>query len=1333
MQKSQWFTTVHSEGALLPVDVLERIAVLDSNSIEGLNAASYHHEGERLNEVMNQSWQRLQTLWRRFQTARQKLPVADSGTTLTRERWLLPLFSELGYGWLTPAPPIEIGEKSYPVSHRWNHTPIHLVSYKLGLDERTRGRGSTLRTSPYSLVQEVVNRAPQYLWGIVSNGCVLRLVRNNVSMTRQAYLEFDLEAMMEGEVYSDFVLFWLLCHESRFEGAQPAECWLERWLQEAQRQGIRALDSLCDGVKAAIEALGRGFLSANNQRLRDKLRAGELSTQNYYRQLLRLVYRLIVLFVAEDRDILFRPDADEAARERYLHYYPTRRLRQLAGRRSGTRHTDLYYALALVMELLGQDGGCPELGLPALNGFLFARESVSDLHGCELANHDLLDAIRALAFTQDRQRRRPVDYKNLGSEELGSVYESLLELHPVIHLEAAHFELQSAGGNERKTSGSYYTPTSLITSLLDTALDPVLEEACRQNNAEQAILDLKVCDPACGSGHFLIAAAHRIAKRLAMVRTGDDEPGAAERRKALRDVIGHCLYGVDINPMAVELCKVSLWMEAIEPGKPLSFLDHHIQCGNSLFGATPALLADGIPEQAFEPVEGDLKEACRRFKKQNKQEREGNQSLWNAQNVPLQKQHELARGMQVVASIDDDTVAAVYHKQEAYFRERISPHYRALKLRADAWCAAFVWKKTSDELEPVTEETYRKIEQASDPNRLPQWLQETRKEIERLSRQYQFFHWHLAFPDVFRLPADGEAPENAQTGWSGGFDVVLGNPPWERIKIQEKEWFAARHPDIANAANAAQRRRMIAALAYEDAALFQQFQDAQRAAQGESYFVRNSGRYPLCGRGDVNTYTIFAETMRQLITTTGRVGCIVPSGIATDDTTKVFFQDITTSRTLVSLYDFDNIAGIFADVDSRYKFCLLTLTGQQRPVLHGAEFAFFLHSTVDLEDEARRFTLTAEDLRLINPNTRTCPIFRSRRDSELTGAIYQRLPVLIRDEPAEMNPWNVTFSRMFDMANDSHLFRTYTQLVNDGWELRGNVLYKGRERCLPLYEGKMISHFDHRFGSYTLAAKPESYDMDSIQHADPTCLAQPRYWVHESHMPDILSNGNKGLLAFRDIARSTDVRTAIFSIIPAVPCGNNLPLAIAENSRSDELLCLNTNISSFVADFIARQKAGGTHLNFFIVKQLPVLSPEQYTKVCRWESAMTVGQWVLPRALELTYTAWDLQEFARACGYEGPPFRWDEQRRFLLRCELDAAYFHLYGIARADVDYIMETFPIVKRKDEKEYGEYRTKRVILEIYDELQRAIESGQPYRTRLEPPPADASVAHKAKTMQV
>ncbi|MBM3299767.1 MAG: N-6 DNA methylase, partial [Deltaproteobacteria bacterium] len=389
----------------------------------------------------------------------------------------------------------------------------------------------------------------------------------------------------------------------------------------------------------------------------------------------------------------------------------------------------------------------------------------------------MLDAVRALAFTVDKNVRRAVDYRNLGTEELGSIYESLLELHPVINGKEASFQLSTASGHERKTTGSYYTPASLISCLLDSALEPVLDEVARKPDPETVILNLKVCDPACGSGHFLIAAAHRIAKRLATVRTGDEEPSPDALRKALRDVIGHCLYGVDINPMAVELCKVSLWMEALEPGKPLSFLEHKIQCGNSLLGATPALLEKGIPDDAFKPIEGDDKKLCTSYRKLNKDERQGQQDIFARFEEPWDRLGDLATSILNLEKIEDDTIQGICQKQQRYAELVRSAGYLYGRLWADAWCAAFVWKKVNDRNLPyaVTEQIFRQIEKS--PYAVPHWM---RDEIQRLSTQYQFFHWHLAFPDVFRVPASGERPDNEQTGWCGGFDVVLGNPPWIR-------------------------------------------------------------------------------------------------------------------------------------------------------------------------------------------------------------------------------------------------------------------------------------------------------------------------------------------------------------------------------------------------------------------------------------------------------------------------------------------------------------------------------------------------------------------------
>ena len=616
------FPTVHTEGILLPPDILARIAEPKSG-LEGLAPADYHlPEGERINEAVNRSWNRLLPLWANFQTALKELPENDAAVGVTRDRWLLPLFQELGYGRLQRHKAVSIENKSYPISHIWENMPIHLVGARIDMDKRTPGQAGAAQASPHSLVQEFLNRSDVHLWAFLSNGLKLRVLRDNLSLVRQAYVEFDLEAMMDGELYSDFRLLWLLCHQSRVEGERPELCWLEKWTQAARQQGARALDQLREGVETAISALGSGFLShPANRELLDKLADGNLDAQDYYRQLLRLVYRLIFLFVAEDRDLLLDPQAPESARDNYREFYSTRRLRQLAGRLRGGRHDDLFESLKVVMQRLYEQGS-PELALPALGSFLWAPEKIRDLEGLRIRNRDFLEAVRCLAFAKHDHALRPIDYRNLGSEELGSVYESLLELHPELHKEAGTFELKTAAGHERKTTGSYYTPASLINELLNSALDPVLNEAAAKENPEQAILNLKVCDPAAGSGHFLVAAAHRIARRLASVRTGDEEPAPAELNHALRDVVGHCLYGVDINEMAVELCKVSLWMTGMERGRPLSFLDHRIRCGNSLLGTTPALMARGIPDEAFKPITGDDKEYCTKYKKQNKKERE---------------------------------------------------------------------------------------------------------------------------------------------------------------------------------------------------------------------------------------------------------------------------------------------------------------------------------------------------------------------------------------------------------------------------------------------------------------------------------------------------------------------------------------------------------------------------------------------------------------------------------------------------------------------------------------------------------------------------------------
>ncbi|PFG75151.1 Eco57I restriction-modification methylase domain-containing protein [Tepidiforma thermophila] len=1342
--RNQLFSTIRTEGGILPPDLLARIAANDQ-SLGGLEPGDYHlSPGDRLGEAITRSWNRLVGTWRAFRDElerQQSQPgQGESFTTLTRERWLLPLFSELGYGRLPTSRAIEIDGRSYPVSHSWGPVPIHLLGWGVDLDRRTKGLAGAASQSPHGLVQELLNRSEERLYGFVSNGQALRLLRDSTSLTRQSYVEFDLAAMFDGDSYADFALLWLTCHQSRLEGEPPESCILERWRESAREQGVRALEALRQGVEHALQALGSGFLAhPSNTALREALRSGTLDRQDYYRQLLRLVYRLIFLFAAEDREVLFASDADPQARDRYTRFYSTQRLRRLSVRRVSPRHGDLWEGLKVVMRALDAHAGEPGLALPPLGSFLWSPRAIPHLEACSLSNDVLLRAVGHLARVSDGGTVRAVDYRNLGSEELGGVYESLLELRPELNIDQGTFELRVEAGHERKTSGSYYTPPQLVQALLDTALEPVLEERARASNPEAAILSLKVLDPASGSGHFLVAAAHRIARRLAAVRTGDPEPSPEAVRHALRDVVSHCIYAVDVNEMAVELCKVSLWLEALEPGRPLSFLDAHIRRGNSLIGVTPALLASGIPDEAYEPHALDDRETARALKKRNREERKRLQhgalqlTFDDALSSDVRELTEAARRL---AEAPDDTPDQLAAKESAFHELIHGQAYQHARLVADAWCAAFFLPKQKG-AEAITTDVLRRL--ARNPELVPAAL---RDQVQHLARELGFFHWHLEFPEVFRS-VNGTS-DNPEAGWSGGFDVILGNPPWEQVQLDDREFFASTRPDIAEAPSMAVRKRMLAKLSEEDHSLFKQYIGAIHYIQGLQSFVHSSDLFPLTSRGRINLAPLFAENVLRLCDAAGYAGLIVPTGIATDAFTQNFFAHIVERRQLASLYDFENRRKLFPAVDSRMKFAILTLTGQARPAA-AAEFAFFCHDISDLADPERRFTLTPEDFRLLNPNTRTAPVFRTRRDAELTRHIYRRVPVLVDETRGDAgNPWGFKGLLMFMMNTDSGLFRTREQLEDAGFRLAGNLFVRGDERYLPLYEAKLVHQFDHRWATYNDSGATE--DVPDAAKCDPGYTVLPRYWVHEREVESRLAGRwERGwLLGWRNITNATNERTVISAVIPRVAVGNNFPLALA---AEDAAPLLSTILSAQVLDFVARQKVGGMNLNYFIFQQLPAITAELLANVCPWLDSYSIADWLRPRILELTYTAWDLAPFARDLGYHGPPFRYDPERRARLRAELDACFFRLYlgsedewqaqaspelralfPAPRDAVSYILDQFPIVKRHDEERFGEYRTARLVLEAYDRMAAAEACRAPYTSLLDPPPADPSVAHPA-----
>lgn len=1368
--------TVATVGGLLPYDLLVRIK--EGKEQSGSKPADYRlfAKGESVRDAAERSWGYLCGVWAAYQDALARDGAHDDSGVhavgLTTERWLLPLFEQLGFGALPAVPepglPAHDDTKDFPVSHAWAHVPVHLTGWNVPLDVRTP---HVAPQAPQSLVQEYLNRSgDKALWGVLSNGRQLRLLRESASLTGAAFIEFDLRAIFEGKRSDDFVLLWRLLHRTRFEGAPAVSCPLEKWRTEAIDSGTRALKELRKGVEKALTVIGSGLIAhPDNAELREALRSGKLTVRHLHPALLRLVYRLLFLFVTEDRGLLLHPDAGQTVRDRYETYFSTGRLRRLA-RRTGSPHGDQWVALTLVIQGLGKPGGRPELGLPALGGLFEPTPVDATLDGLALTNESLYEAVRALAVIFDTKLGRPrkVDYRHLGADELGSVYESLLELEPRQE-EDGSYVLRKLDGNDRKTSGSYYTPSPLIDCLLDSALDPVIDRAVRSGTTmrerKAALLALTVCDPACGSGHFLVAAARRIARRLAEIETDDPEPTAEAVRDALREVISRCVYGVDLNPMAVELAKVSLWIEAMKPGRPLTFLDAHIKHGNGLLGTTPKLLAEGLPDEAFKVLQGDEPKAVRNLKARNASERE----RWLAalrkgasQDALFSEEHALKISNAAISAKTSDITTArseeledVRDQARAYRELTTSKDYvRALEL-ADAWCAAFVWEKTertdgtkraTEKLPPaLTTDSLLALHSDDGGESLPAG---TVEKVLELREEYRFFHWHLEFPEVFRVPADPGAPGvDDRTGWKGGFSCVLGNPPWERVKLQEQEFFATRDASVAGAANKAARERRIAALAVSeeeaDRALHADFIAARRLSEGVSHLLRGSGRFPLAGRGDVNTYAVFAEAASLGIAAEGRFGLVLPTGIATDATTAPYFSDLVRTSRLASFLDFENEAFILSrDVDHRVRFSLLTVTGRGERV-DSASFAFGTRHMADLAE--RRFAMPPEEILLVNPNTGTLPVFRTRRDAEITLGIYRRVPVLRREPDAEgkggTDPWGLTFMTMFHMSNDSHLFRGKADLEAEGWKLKGNIFTDPSDgrRYLPLYEAKMLHHFDHRLGTYEGQTQAQANvgtlpRVTPEQHDDPEFAPMPRYWVPEFDV-DSGKRDKKGnrimwagvasrlaerewengwLMGWRDVARSTDTRTVISTPLPAYGVGHKFPLMFVRTGAA----ALSGILASYVFDYVARQKVAGTSMTYGYVMQLPVLARDAALPFTTAEEE-GFADWITPRALELSYTSRDMASFARSQGDEGAPFCWNGDRRELLRAELDAALFHAYGLNRDEVDYVMETFPTVKKREEALGGTYRTKHLILDHYDRMAEARETGRAYQTVLDPPP--------------
>lgn len=1468
------FDTIQLESGLLVPDILDKII----RGVYSNQSESHYHipKGLKLHDEYGRAFQIACAQWQNFAglLTRSDIDTLETTTSFVKEL----LTDSLGYA-LTNDQHITINDRIYHIPFlAYGSIPVFIAPFNHGLDDISdiftiEGSGSKKR-SVFRLAQEFLNASIDCTWGMATNGLKIRLLRDAATLTRPSFLEFDLETILSQKRYPDFAGLWRTLHSSRAvtPDRKDTSCTWEQWRSEGQNQGTRVREGLRHGVTKALEALGQGFLShPSNSELQQLLHEGSLSTNDFFQELLRLVYRCLFLFTLEERtdeqtDIPLLHPLDTSAeaqdaRDIYAEGYSLKRFRHRVLRRSGDdRYDDLWQGITIVFHALYK--GEPRLALPSLGG-LFSPDQCPHLDRASLANKPLLEAMFSLRWAAIDGNLSPVDYRHMGTEELGSVYESLLELVPTIDLHTKNFgfigitEEGDSSGHTRKTTGSYYTPDNLVQELIKSALDPVIDQrlAANPENPTEALLDITVIDPACGSGHFLLAAARRLAEHLAELRTVDGSPRPEDYRHALREVIASCIYGVDKNPMALELARTALWLEGFEPGRPLSFLNHHLVCGDALLGLMDfKQLRDGIPKEAYKKLSGDDAQLCRELGADNR----ASLKVWKSRQRQgyLHREKELQDTWQSFMTLEKmpgKSVEEVEEKERAYQDFLKTAYASPLHHAADCFIGAFLAPKDPENvLPPTTRDLLALL--------LAEPIDDAHFHRVKAARQWcsdiQVLHWPLIFPQITA---------------KGGFDCVLANPPWERIKLQEEEFFATRSPDVAAARNKAERAQrikwlgqgMLAAHLFPEKGeddevceaekrIYKEFMTTRRTAEAISLFAHlkkeSGGRYPLTGVGDVNTYALFAESICQLLTPDGRAGFIVPTGIATDDSTKRYFSSITQSGRLASLYDFENRDAIFPGVHRSYKFCLLTLGASEE-----AQFSFFLTHPDQLSDDRRTFALQPEDFSRINPNTGTCPIFRSRMDAEITRKIYRRVPVLLREakkadkekskpyEPEE-NPWGISFLRMLDMSNDSHLFANIKEQAH-----------------LPLYEAKMIHQFDHRWASYHTDENgtATTIDVSLTEKQNPAYSANPRYWVSRREVFLRIANLPKGLLqalkenhqegivvmvnyllfgqwllqqgmttideimlslypswqkfvrlypfaaklaptqlglcsekaagtivagphclpalptaevegeqqgrgkvvwypaektrvknflesvgsfpsildiapslsdaeavcafaeelleytspnwlmGWRDICRATDERTVIASVVPRTGVGNNFPLMLFDKDTSPELCAvLLSNLSAIVLDFIGRHKVGGTHLNYFIYKQLPIISPEQYTEADL--------HFIVPRVLELTYTSHDLKDWAKDLGYTGPPFSFKSDRRAKLKAELDAYYAKLYGLTRDELCFILnptnikeenypsETFRVLKNNEINNHGEYRTQRLVLEAWDAIE-------------------------------
>jgi len=1245
---------------------------------------------------------------------------------------------------------------------RYNHGVVVVESkrWDRALDRGLRKKDEA--TAPSTQMLRYLRRVDDLTsgnlrWGFLTNGAVWRLYYQGARSVSEQFFELDLAALLkvrgdlleqdagpEADDERDHLLrvFVMMFRRASFAPAVGGgKTFHLRALDEGKFYEERVAKNLSDVVFQTVFPLLAKAIAVNQP---------SASLQEVRHAALILLYRLLFLLYAEDRNLL--PVRDK----RFDDYALRENVRGNVGKRkdeNDTFSTSQSRYWAIIDDLSRAiDKGDTSIGLPAYNGGLFNRDATPLLATARIADDVMADVIDLLSFERIDGQRRYINYRDLSVQQLGSIYERLLEF------ELSHDDEEGLIVRPnlfaRKSSGSYYTPDELVGLILRETLEPLITDRTEAFNTKaealrddprdddskiallhgldpaEALLGLRIVDPAMGSGHFLVnlvdflsdtiintmAEATSVvdwaeepyisplANRIADIRNTINRNADAnnwtvdieqldDRHIIRRMVLKRCVYGVDKNQMAVELAKVALWLHSFTVGAPLSFLDHHLRCGDSLFGETVGRVLTRLNVSGQELLIHDA----------------------------LTKARSSAASMTTIEGLTDAEIAEAHQSADIFAGvvAMTDPLDRFMKLiHAIDWLGlkskddkaaiqAWLDGQFGDPIEIARGKVKVKVKKgdAETPARAEAMrFAAILDDALALVAEERFMNWEVAFPGVWRQ-WDGER--------TGGFDAVIGNPPWDRIKLQEVEWFGLRDPKIALAQRASDRGKMIKALEKAGDPLFGDYLKAKARAEATANMARKGGFYPLLSGGDINLYSLFVERAMNLLSPTGMMGLLTPSGIASDKTASTFFKGVATTGRLKALYDFENKKIFFPDVHASFKFC--AFIGAAQRTFAETSCAFYIHNLAELENPDRCFPLSAEDFARVNPNTGTAPVFRNRRDAELITRIYRNCPVFCQVvEKDQLKSMPLKFGTMFHMQMDSGKFETEASLERDfgAWKVGKNEWESDDGKWIALFQGRQIEAYDHRFSGVGFNEENLRRGFVSVQttpeeHKNPDFKPRSEYFVKKTDIN--LDDRIHSVISYRRTTATTNARTLVSAIGPRVGYGDSVFLLIPDDpARYVESLALTqANLMSIPLDFVSRSKVHGQNFSWYLMAQLPVISSQ--THDAKKFGTKTASEVIKPLVLELTYTAHDMAPFARDMGHVDakgdvlPPFSWDEDRRLRLRAKLDAVFFHLYGLfdadnreqSRDDISYIYSTFPIVEKQEMAKHGCYLSRDLAL--------------------------------------